>query len=77
MSHNIFNFSFNSPLIKESFSKYDGHALCEKAVNRIFEEIPRKSNVDGEIISATKVRAILNSKDSIKEKVKILKKLIT
>ena len=27
---------------KESFSKYDGHALGRKAVDRIFDEIPRK-----------------------------------
>ena len=27
---------------KESFSKYDSHSLCDKAVNKIFEEVPRK-----------------------------------
>lgn len=27
---------------KEDFSRYEGHALSRKAVDRIFQEVPRK-----------------------------------
>ena len=36
---------------KEDFSRYEGHALSRKAVDRIFEQVPRKfrSNQEGKM----------------------------
>lgn len=32
---------------KEDFSRYEGHALSRKAVDRIFDQIPRKFRAEG------------------------------
>jgi len=36
---------------KEDFSRYESHSLSRKAIDRIFDEIPRKftSNVEGKM----------------------------
>ena len=50
---------------KEDFSRYEGHALSRKAVDRIFDQVPRKfrSTVEGKMSYEDFVWFMLNEED--------------